>query len=93
MDESLPLPDGESLVAWRLGRLEKAVDQINTHSIARDEKIIEKLEQIGEVSQKVSQNTWRIQSLESSRSSIYKFLTGIASAVTLIILEMIFNLI
>lgn len=93
MDHYEGIPEGEPLVAWRLGRLEKAVDQINTHSIARDEKIIEKLEQIGEVAQKVSQNTWRIASLEASRANIYRFLSGIASAVFLIILEMVFNLV
>lgn len=93
MDAEDETPKGESLVAWRLGRLEKAVDQINNLSISRDEKIIEKLEQIGEVAQKVSQNTWRIQSLEASRSNIYRFISGIASAVILIVLEMIFNLV
>lgn len=93
MDTDEETPKGESLVAWRLGRLEKAVDQINSLSIGRDEKIIEKLEQISEIAQKVSQNTWRIQSLEASRNSIYRFLSGLASAVILIILEMVFDII
>lgn len=83
---------GEALVAYRLGRLEKAVEQINTLSIARDDKILVELGKVGEISQKVSQNTWRINSLESSRTSIYRFLSGLASAILILGAQVIFKL-
>lgn len=92
-NEENPPKDTPALVAYRLGRLEKAVDQINRHSIERDEKILDKLEFLGALTERVGRNEWRLDSLETSRTKQYQFLTAIALAVTAVIIELIFNLI
>lgn len=91
-DEMESTMQSSELIAYRLGRVEKAVDSINMHSIERDDKILQKLEQITELAHKVSEHSFRISSLEASRTNIYRFLTAIGTAVALMVIQKIFDL-
>lgn len=84
---------GQALIAYRLGRVEKTVDSINTASVARDDRILDKMESIATVVGKVDSNTYRIELLETKFHNIYKFLAGIALSLAAIVSELIFNLV
>lgn len=81
------------LVAYRLGRVEKALETINNTSIARDKNILEKLTEVSSITKEVSQNTWRIQSLEQSRTNFQKLAYVMVTSVILLGLEVLFNII
>lgn len=81
-DENDPVATTSELVAYRLGRVEKAVEATN-----------QKLDTLTELGQQVSKNSWRLDSLEASRTRTYQFLTGIATALIIVMLQLFFKMI
>lgn len=85
--------EDKSLIAYRLGRVEKAVDNINQQSIDRDKEIITKLDNLTTLTQQVASNSFRIASLENSRSNMYKFISALGVTLGAVILQIVLSLI
>lgn len=60
----------KSLVAYRLGKVEKGLELSHRMSVQRDDKILAKLDEVSKLGEKVAQNTWRIGNLEKSRDRL-----------------------
>lgn len=81
-EQQLPVGlDSQSLIAYRLGRVEKAVEANNASAIERDNHIITKLETITTLSTQLATTAVRLKSLEEWRKNINAFLTGLTLAV------------
>lgn len=83
----------QSLIAYRLGRVEKAVDSINTASVARDDRILDKMEAIGSLAGEIASNKYRISSLEQKFANINKFLTGVAISLVAVVAQLLFDIV
>lgn len=70
------LPEGESLTAWRLGRVEKALETLNS-----------KLDTIGSIKETVIIHTEKIASLERSRDRLIAAISVLATGLVLLGLE------
>lgn len=70
------LPEGESLTAWRLGRVEKSLESLNT-----------KLDLIGSIKETVIVHTEKIASLERSRDRLIAAISVLATGLVLLGLE------
>lgn len=68
----------KSLIAYRLGRVEKAVELNNQHAVDRDEKLMTKLESFTVLTTAVSTHTLRIEALETSRRNMVNYLAGVS---------------
>lgn len=77
--ETIP-PDGENLAAWRLGRLEKAVEQVDS-----------KIDGFNAVKENVLINQEKIRSLEKSRDRMIAALSGLSVGFVLLAVEAIFG--
>lgn len=72
--------DSQSLIAYRLGRVEKAVESNNASAIERDNHIIGKLEILTTLSTQLATTDVRLSNLESWRKSVNSFLAGLTIA-------------
>lgn len=70
------LPEGESLTAWRLGRVEKALEALNS-----------KLDLLGSVKETVIVHSEKIASLERSRDRLIAAISVLATGLVLLGLE------
>ena len=70
------LPEGESLTAWRLGRVEKALESLNS-----------KLDLLGSVKETVIVHSEKIASLERSRDRLIAAISVLATGLVLLGLE------
>lgn len=87
------IAEEKGLIAYRLGRVEKAVDNINQQSIDRDKEIITELRNISTLGGQVALNTAAIEGLKESRRNMYKVIATVALTVFAVAVEMLFNLI
>lgn len=73
MSDILPGEDANSpaLVAWRLGRVEKAVDE-------NHKQVLGKLDEVLSLYSDVKQNKFRIGQVEDKIKSIYRFLAALS---------------
>lgn len=91
--EDEPVTSTQSLIAYRLGRVEKAVDSINAASVARDDRILDKMEAIGQLAGEIASNKYRIATLESKFANINKFLTGVAISLVAVVAQILFDIV
>lgn len=81
-EDSLPGGlDSQTLIAYRLGRVEKAVESNNAQAIERDNNIIGKLETITTLSTALATTAVRLDILENWRKSVNTFLIGLTLSV------------
>lgn len=83
----------KSLVAYRLGKVEKGLELSHRMSVQRDDKILAKLDEVSKLGERVAQNTWRIGNLEKSRDRLVAATsvtaTGLAIALVTRILDIL----
>lgn len=91
--EDEPVINTQALIAYRLGRVEKAVDSINTASVARDDRILDKMEAIGQLAGEITSNKYRIATLEQKFANINKFLTGVAISLVAVVAQILFDIV
>jgi hypothetical protein len=72
--------DSQSLIAYRLGRVEKAVEANNASAVERDNNIVGKLEVLTTLSTQLATTSVRLQLLEDWRKSVNAFLVGLTLA-------------
>ena len=70
--------DSQALIAYRLGRVEKAVEANNAQAIERDNNILGKLETITTLTTQFATMSLRLDNLESWRKNINAFLVGLS---------------
>lgn len=91
-----------SLVAYRLGRLEKAIETTENNSVNRDEKIIntltdsdskilDKLTVIETISKDIAIHAMRLDRLEAWQATVNRFLTAVVLAIVGIVLQILFG--
>lgn len=73
--------DSQSLIAYRLGRVEKAVESNNSQAIERDNNIISKLDTITTLSTQLATTSIRLDNLELWKKSVNSFLVGLTLSV------------
>lgn len=83
--------DSQSLIAYRLGRVEKAVESNNSQAIERDNNIIAKLETITTLSTQLATTAVRLDSIETWRKSINAFIAGLTITILGLIGTLIAN--
>lgn len=76
MLEGDTLPEGENLTAWRLGRVEKSLETLNS-----------KLDTIGSVKETVIVHSEKIASLEKSRDRLIAAISVLATGLIMLGLE------
>lgn len=70
--------DSQALIAYRLGRVEKAVEANNAQAIERDNNILGKLDTITTLTTQFATMSLRLDNLESWRKNINAFLIGLS---------------
>lgn len=83
----------KGLIYWRLGKVEKAVETFNESAQRRDDVILTKLEAVGSLSDKINENSFKIQSLERTRDLTNKVIVGLVVAIGAVIADAFFNLV
>lgn len=73
--------DSQSLIAYRLGRVEKAVESNNAQAIERDNTIVAKLETITTLSTQLATTAVRLDLIEAWRKNVNTFLIGLTLSV------------
>lgn len=91
-EEFIPT-DNKSLIAYRLGRVEKLVETIDSSSVTRDNAILAKIDGISKLSDTVNRNTYRLDTIESKFANFNRIMTGVIIAVVAIVAEIFFNII
>jgi hypothetical protein len=76
------VPEGENLMAWRLGRVEKTLETID-----------EKLDSFSSISTRVEVNSIRVASLEKSRDRMVAAITVLGTSMILMLIQMVFNIV
>jgi hypothetical protein len=69
--------DSQSLIAYRLGRVEKAVEANNAQAVDRDNNIMNKLETITTLSTQLATTAVRLDNLEVWKKSVNSFLVAL----------------
>lgn len=69
--------DSQALIAYRLGRVEKAVEANNAQAIERDNNILGKLDTITTLTTQFATMSLRLDNLESWKKNINAFLVGL----------------
>ena len=72
--------ENENLTAWRLGRVEKGIEELSNT-----------LKQFAEISDRVLTNSLKIQSLEKSRDRMITALSILGTSTLMIVVQQIFN--
>lgn len=90
-EEEMGNGSNKGLIAYRLGRVEKAVEQVERNNTAQNEKLLTKLESFGEIREQVVKNTIVIESLLRSRDRLITAVAAVATGMVMIILEQVFN--
>lgn len=93
MENDFDPEDKTNLTAYRLGRLEKSVEHFDVNARNRDDKIIEKLELLSHLSEKVAKHTWQIAGLEKSRDRLIAAVSAVGTGVVMIIVNAIFKVV
>lgn len=70
--------DSQALIAYRLGRVEKAVEANNVQAIERDNNILGKLDTITTLTTQFATMSLRLDNLESWRKNINAFLVALS---------------
>jgi hypothetical protein len=73
--------DSQALIAYRLGRVEKAVESNNSSAIERDNMIINRLDSISTLSTQIATTAVRLENIESWQKSVNTFLIGLTLSV------------
>jgi ATP-dependent helicase YprA (DUF1998 family) len=89
---SVESDDVETLVSYRLGRLEKQIEANERGSIVRHESLVLKLEKLSELDSYSKENRLRIEMLEKSRDRLIGVVSVLGTGVTMVIVQMIFGL-
>lgn len=79
--------DDRTLVAYRLGRLEKQVEESNRQNVARHESLIIRLDDLNRISQFASENRLRIEMLEKSRDRLIGALAVVATGTIMLAIQ------
>jgi type IV secretory pathway component VirB8 len=75
------LPEGESLTAWRMGRVEKALEELGR-----------KLDQIGSIKETVIVHSEKIASLERSRDRLIAAISVLATGFVMMAVQQAFSI-
>lgn len=75
------LPDGETLTAWRLGRVEKALEELG-----------KKLDTIGSIKETVIVHSEKIASLERSRDRLIAAISVLATGFVMMAVQQAFQI-
>lgn len=85
------IPEGEGLIAYRLGRVERLVESYNTSSNRRDDRVVDKLDEFGKqlnrVEPEITHLKYRVGKLETSLSTLYKCCWGLAVVVAGVLIQ------
>lgn len=79
--------ENTSLVAWRLGRVEKAVEKVEENNTNQNKALMDKLDSFGEIKEQVVKNTINIDSLLTSRSRMIAMVSVLATGVFILLVE------
>lgn len=83
--------DVETLVSYRLGRLEKQLEEYERSNIVRHENLVFKLEGLNEVNAHSKENRLRIEMLEKSRDRLIGVVSVLGTGTVMVIVQMIFG--
>lgn len=81
----------EGLISYRLGRLEKQIEESEKSNILRHDSLLFKLEGLGRLERVGAENRLRIEILEKSRDRLIGVTSILATGVTLTIVQMLFG--
>ncbi len=84
--------ENEILISYRLGRLEKQVEEADRNSTARHSDLVMKLEAFGKLEKFAAENRIRIEMLEKSRDRMIGVVSVIGTGVVMVFVQMIFGL-
>jgi hypothetical protein len=82
MDNLEIVPEGETLMAYRLGRVERSLEELNR-----------KLDSIADIRTQVLTNSLKITSLEKSRDRLIAGVSVIGTGVIMLSLQTLFDII
>jgi len=83
--------DVETLVSYRLGRLEKQIENVEKSNVLRHESLVIKLEKLGDLEKFAAENRLRIELLEKSRERLIGVISIVATGTVMLTVQMIFG--
>lgn len=83
--------DVETLVSYRLGRLEKQIETVDKSNATRHESLVLKLEKLGDLEKFAAENRLRIELLEKSRERLIGVVSIVATGTIMLTVQMIFG--
>jgi hypothetical protein len=83
--------DVETLVSYRLGRLEKQIENVEKSNVLRHESLVLKLEKLGDLEKFAAENRLRIELLEKSRERLIGVVSIVATGTVMLIVQMMFG--
>lgn len=85
--------DTHTLIAYRLGRLEKQLEENNRGTVSRFENLTLKLEGLGDIEKYARENRIRIEMLEKSRERLVGVISVVATGLIMILADIFFGIV
>lgn len=83
--------DVETLVSYRLGRLEKQAEEYERSNVVRHESLVLKLAALNDLEKFAAENRIRIEMLEKSRDRLIGVVSIIGTGTIMVTVQMIFG--
>lgn len=83
--------DDDILISYRLGRLEKQLEEYERNNVVRHEAFIVKLEGLGKLEKFAAENRIRIEMLEKSRDRLIGVVSVLATGTVMVVVQMLFG--